>query len=70
MPPLAAIANPSYSPPRLDWPIPTFKLQIDDLSHPGVKLFFDNVNPIQIMHDAAVAVFQWLYVTTDKAPKQ
>ncbi|KAH9997757.1 plant basic secretory protein [Russula compacta] len=60
---------PPPPPPRLDWPIPTFSLRIDDLSHPGIKLFFDNVDPIRVMHDAAIAVLQWLYVTTDKAPK-
>ncbi|KAI9512483.1 plant basic secretory protein [Russula earlei] len=68
------MAPPSSPPPpptvsRPDWPVPTLKLRIDDLSHPGIKLFFDNVDPIRVMHDAAVAVFRWLYVTTDKAPK-
>ena len=61
---------PPLTPPRPDWPIPTISLRIDDLSHPGIKLFFDNVNPITVMRDAVVAVLQWLYVTTDKAPKQ
>ncbi|KAF8260722.1 plant basic secretory protein [Lactarius quietus] len=60
---------PSPAPPRPDWHIPTLSLRIDDLSHPGVKLFFDNVDPIQIMHDSIVTVLQWLYVTTDKAPR-
>ena len=61
---------PPPPPPRPDWPIPTFSLRIDDLSHPGIKLFFDNVDPIRVMHDATVAVLQWLYMTTDKAPKK
>ena len=61
---------PPPTPPRPDWPIPTFSLRIDDLSHPGIKLFFNNVDPITVMHDAAVAVLQWLYVTTVKAPKK
>jgi len=60
---------PPPTPPRPDWPIPTISLRIDDLSHPGIKLFFDNVSPITVMRDAVVAVLQWLYVTTDKAPK-
>ncbi|KAI0257237.1 plant basic secretory protein [Lactifluus subvellereus] len=62
------MAPPPPPPPRPDWPIPTLSLRIPDLSHPGIKLFFDNVDPIQVMRDATVAVFQWLYVTTDKAP--
>src|SRR5712691_6042655 len=61
---------PPPTPPRLDWPIPTFSLRIDDLSHPGIKLFLDNVDPIRVMHHATVAVLQWLYTTTDKAPKK
>jgi hypothetical protein len=55
--------------PCPEWPIPTVSLRIDDLSHPGVKLFLDNVDPTQIMHDSIFTVLQWLYVTTDKAPK-
>lgn len=54
--------------PCPEWPIPTVSLRIDDLSHPGVKLFLDNVDPTQIMHDSIFTVLQWLYVTTDKAP--
>jgi hypothetical protein len=61
---------PPPTPPRPDWPIPTISLRIDDLSHPGIKLFLDNVNPITVMRDSIVAVLQWLYVTTDKAPKK
>ena len=55
--------------PYPEWPVPTFSLRIDDLSHPGVKLFFDNVDPIRIMHDSVVTALQWLYVTSDKAPR-
>ncbi|KAI0068071.1 plant basic secretory protein [Artomyces pyxidatus] len=60
---------PPPIPPRPDWQIPTLKLRIDDLSHPGAKLFLDSVDSTQVLHDAVVAVLQWLYVTTEKAPK-
>ena len=71
MAPLPPSSSSSPLPtPRPDWPIPTFSLRIDDLSHPGIKLFFDNVDPVQVMHDATVAIFQWLYVTTAKTPKK
>ncbi|KAI0274967.1 plant basic secretory protein [Gloeopeniophorella convolvens] len=63
------MAPPPPLPPRRDWPIPTISLQIDDLSHPGSKLFLSSVDPTQVIHDAVVAVLQWLYVTPDDAPK-
>ncbi|KAH9178812.1 plant basic secretory protein [Lactarius sanguifluus] len=66
---MAPTLSPPPAPPRPDWPIPTVSLRIDDLSHPGAKLFLDNVDPIQIMRDSIITVLQWLYVTTDKAPR-
>lgn len=54
--------------PRPKWPIPTLNVRVDDLAHPGAKLFFESVNPADALRDAVTAVFQWLYVTTASAP--
>ena len=61
---------PPPPPPRPEWPIPTLNVRVDDLAHPGAKLFFESVNPADALRDAVTAVFQWLYVTTASAPAQ
>lgn len=60
---------PPPTPPRPQWPMPKFSLRIEDLSHPGVKLFLQSVDPHKVMVDACTSVFQWLYGTVEVAPK-
>ncbi|KAI0319032.1 hypothetical protein OF83DRAFT_866891 [Amylostereum chailletii] len=57
---------PTPTPP--DWPIPKLTLRVEDLDHPGAKLFFDSVDPTRVLHDAVAAVFTWLYITRANAP--
>ncbi|KAI0334356.1 plant basic secretory protein [Cubamyces sp. BRFM 1775] len=47
--------------PEPQWPIPTFNLRIEDLAHPGAKLFLDNVRPDVALRDAVTTVCSWLY---------
>lgn len=57
-------------PPRPDeWPIPTFRLRVDDLNHPGAQLFFKNVNANEALKDACIASFVWLY-TLESVPRK
>jgi hypothetical protein len=50
---------PTVSSPS--WPVPKFILRVDDLNHPGVQVFLDNVNPGNTLQDAVIATFTWLY---------
>ena len=54
---------PIPTPPQ--WPIPKLTLRVDDLTHPGVPVFFDNLNPTNILKDAIVSCFTWLYDNAD-----
>lgn len=47
--------------PSPQWPIPTFHLRIEDLAHPGAKLFLDHIRPDDALRDAVVTVCTWLY---------
>ncbi|TFK56765.1 plant basic secretory protein, partial [Heliocybe sulcata] len=54
--------------PPPQWPIPKFKLEVEDLGHPGAALFFDAVKPTQALRKAALSVFEWLY-TPETVPR-
>ncbi|KAI8990579.1 plant basic secretory protein [Trametes punicea] len=47
--------------PEPEWPIPQFHFHIQDLAHPGVKLFLDHVRPDVALRDAVITVCNWLY---------
>jgi hypothetical protein len=46
---------------------PRFDLRVEDLTHPGVSIFFQSVEPLTALRDAVVASFKWLY-TPETAP--
>ncbi|EGN97607.1 hypothetical protein SERLA73DRAFT_92786 [Serpula lacrymans var. lacrymans S7.3] len=41
--------------------LPKFNIRVEDLSHPGAVLFFDNVQPALALKDAVLASFTHLY---------
>jgi len=43
------------------WPIPKFKLTIEDLDHEGVDIFLTAVQPKVALREAVIASFKWLY---------
>ncbi|PPQ79896.1 hypothetical protein CVT25_002952 [Psilocybe cyanescens] len=49
------------------WPTPSLKLCIDDLSHKGVNIFLNAINPEEVLSRAVTAAFKWLY-TPETAP--
>lgn len=51
-----------------EWPIPTFRIRVDDVGHQGAQLFFEHVKPYEALKEAVLAVFQWLY-TLETVPK-
>ncbi|KAG6854145.1 hypothetical protein C0991_010056 [Blastosporella zonata] len=59
---------PPIPPQPTPWPIPKLSLRIDDLSHPGARIFLNAVVPLSALRDACIASFEWLY-TPDTAPK-
>lgn len=67
---LTAIAMPPLPPPPSHpWPIPKFKLTIEDLDHEGVDIFLAAVEPKVALREAVIASFKWLY-TPETAPTQ
>lgn len=61
MPPVSMPPSPH------PWPIPKFKLTIEDLDHEGVDIFLTVVQPKVALRDAVMASFKWLY-TPETAP--
>ena len=55
--------------PEPQWPIPTFNLRIEDLAHPGAKLFLDNVRADEALRNAVTTVCTWLY-TEQTVPRK
>lgn len=55
------------APDATSWPIPKFKLRIDDLDHDGVSLFLAAIKPKYVLERAVLASFKWLY-TLGTAP--
>ncbi|OCH95691.1 plant basic secretory protein [Obba rivulosa] len=58
---------PPANAPEPAWPIPKFELCIEDLAHPGARLFLDSGRPESMLRDAVRAVCSWLY-TPDSVP--
>ena len=65
MPPISIPSSPPSSP----WPIPKFKLTIEDLDHEGVDIFLSAVQPKVALREAVIASFKWLY-TPETVPTQ
>lgn len=55
--------------PEPQWPIPTFNFRIEDLAHPGAKLFLDHIRPDEALRNAVVTVCASLY-TPETVPKK
>lgn len=51
--------------PLTTWLMPNFELRVEDLSHPGTRIFFANVNPEEALREAVVSVCSWLYTLQD-----
>ena len=74
-PPNKPVSLPNLQQPLLplngpkSWPIPKFDLRVEDLSHPGVSIFFSNINPFESLKAAVIASFEWLY-TPEGVPTQ
>ena len=64
MPPISV---PPPSPPV--WPIPKFKITIEDLDHEGADIFLKEVQPKVALRESAIASFKHLY-TPETAPTQ
>ncbi|KAG6906082.1 hypothetical protein DXG01_016003 [Tephrocybe rancida] len=50
---------PAPAPPA--WPLPTLRLQIDDLSHPGAGIFLAAVAPLSALRTACTSALALLY---------
>ena len=59
----------SVPPPLPQWPIPKFKIIIEDLDHEGADIFLTAVEPKVALREAAIASFKHLY-TPETAPTQ
>lgn len=53
--------------PEPSWPLPDFTLRVENLAHPGAKLFFDNIRADEALRYAVVTVCTWLY-TSETVP--
>ncbi|KAL6304872.1 plant basic secretory protein [Sparassis latifolia] len=51
----------SYGEPSSSWPIPTFELRVEDLAHPGARMFLESTQPADALKDAVIAVCSSLY---------
>jgi len=56
--PVPPIASTAAEPA---WPIPNLNLRVEDLSHPGATVFFEEAHPTTVLRDAVIASFTWLY---------
>ena len=67
----APLPPPNKPKPTPNYPVPKFNFKVEDLSHPGTQLFFDNVglNPIKTLTEAVLASFVWLYTPDDHPTK-
>ncbi|KAH9486411.1 hypothetical protein JR316_0000475 [Psilocybe cubensis] len=53
----------------IDPPKPLLKFRIDDLSHKGVSIFLNAVDPGQVLSQALAASFRWLYTPETALPE-
>ena len=61
---------PSTPPsPEPQWPIPTFNVRIEDLAHPGAKIFLDNIRVDEALRHAVTTVCRLLY-TEQTVPRE
>jgi hypothetical protein len=65
---MSPISVPPPLPPPL-WPMPKFKIAIEDLDHEGADIFLTAVQPKVALREAAIASFKQLY-TPETAPTQ
>ncbi|KAG2022717.1 hypothetical protein CC2G_000444 [Coprinopsis cinerea AmutBmut pab1-1] len=54
--------------PNPSWPLPKFNLTIHDIDHEGVEVFLNAVRPKDVLRQAVLASYQWLY--TEECPPQ
>ncbi|KDQ63167.1 hypothetical protein JAAARDRAFT_120420 [Jaapia argillacea MUCL 33604] len=52
---------PPNKPAPPTWPIPKFDLRVEDLEHPGAKLFFKHIDAPSVLRTAVTTVCSWLY---------
>ncbi|KZT08554.1 plant basic secretory protein [Laetiporus sulphureus 93-53] len=45
--------------------MPNLDLRVEDVSHPGSRLFLENVSPADALRDAVATVNNWLYTLQD-----
>ena len=64
---MSPISIPPPLPPS--WPMPNFKITIENLDHEGAVIFLDAVQPKVALREAAIASFKHLY-TPETAPTQ
>ena len=55
--------------PEPQWPIPTFNVRIEDLAHPGAKIFLDNIRADEALRHAVTTVCRLLY-TEQTVPRE
>ncbi|KAI0073945.1 plant basic secretory protein [Panus rudis PR-1116 ss-1] len=53
----------------VEWPIPTLRLRVDDLEHPGAQIFFNHIQPYDALRTAIMSVYTWLY-TLETVPRE
>ena len=69
MPPIPVPPPSPPPPPPKKWPIPKFRITIEDLDHEGADIFLNAVQPKVALREATIASFNHLY-TTETAPTQ
>ena len=62
------LAPPPPAPPA-DWPMPKLRLEAKELGRTGSKLFFEHINPSEVLQDAVLKVLTTLY-TKEACPRQ
>ena len=55
--------------PEPQWPIPTFNVRIEDIAHPGARIFLDNIRVDEALRHAVTTVCRLLY-TEQTVPRE